>query len=120
MKWGLFSYSNPNYLKSQKYAIEMLLDIADVDTIVDLNEENNKQIEGIITQLKENLLKDELTGVHNRRFINENIQIDIEHGKSKGIDSVAVIMVDIDDFKEINDLYGHLVGDRTLKRIAQY
>lgn len=110
--------ATPIILNHEKSAIEMILDIADVDTIVDLNEENNKQIEGIITQLKENLLKDELTGVHNRRFINENIQIDIEHGKSKGIDSVAVIMVDIDDFKEINDLYGHLVGDRTLKRIA--
>lgn len=110
--------ATPIILDHKKYAIEMLLDIADVDTIIDLNEENNKHIEGIITGLRENLLTDELTGVHNRRFINENIQTDIEHGKSKGIDSVAVIMVDIDDFKEINDVYGHLEGDRTLKRIA--
>ncbi len=110
--------STPILLDNEKYAIEMLLNIKEINTIRDLNKENNEKIQGVITNLKENLLIDELTGVYNRRFINENLPSDIEYGKSRGVDLVAVIMVDIDDFKEINDNYGHLVGDHTLQKVA--
>lgn len=110
--------STPILIDNEKYAIEMLLNIKEINTIRDLNKENNEKIQGVITNLKENLLIDELTGVYNRRFINENLPGDIEYGKSRGVDLVAVIMVDIDDFKEINDNYGHLVGDHTLQKVA--
>lgn len=61
---------------------------------------------------------DELTGIHNRRyFIShfDKLVQQIERYKYK----VAVLMIDIDDFKIINDTYGHLEGDRTLIKVAE-
>ena len=61
---------------------------------------------------------DELTGIHNRRYFiehfNKLIQ-QVDRYKYK----VAVLMIDIDDFKVINDTHGHLEGDRTLKKVAE-
>lgn len=115
---AFLAIATPIIVENKKYAIEMLLDINDIDTIVNLNKENSKKVERVIFNLKENLLLDELTGIYNRRFINKNLQVDLEHGKAKGIDKMAVIMTDIDNFKQINDTYGHLVGDEALKKVA--
>ena len=61
---------------------------------------------------------DELTGIHNRRYFidhfNKLIQ-QVDRYKYK----VAVLMIDIDDFKLINDTHGHLEGDRTLIKVAK-
>ena len=110
--------STPVEFNDSKYAIEMLFDINEINTIKYINKENNDKIQGLITNLEENLLIDELTGVYNRRFINRNLPFAIENGDSIGIKQLAVIMVDIDDFKYINDTYGHLAGDGALKKVA--
>ena len=61
--------------------------------------------------------RDELTGSHNRRsffkWLHERQKEYIEGG-----DDFAVVMMDMDDFKEINDNYGHEAGDRVLIRFA--
>lgn len=110
--------ATPFILDGNKYSIEMILNINDIDTILDLNKENTRMIEGVITNLKEELLVDDLTGIYNRRFINRNLPLEIELIRTNKLDKAAVIMLDIDDFKEINDIYGHLVGDNALKEIA--
>lgn len=57
---------------------------------------------------------DALTGVYNRRYINEKLPVDMlnaalsKHG-------LSIIMADIDFFKDVNDTYGHLAGDKVLK-----
>lgn len=110
--------ATPFILDGNKYSIEMILNINDIDTILDLNKENTRMIEGVITNLKEELLVDDLTGIYNRRFINRNLPLEIELIRTNKLDKAAVIMLDIDDFKEINDIYGHLAGDNALKEIA--
>lgn len=60
---------------------------------------------------------DSLTGVYNRRALNEMAaQILEQDGAGSGL---AVIMLDIDHFKSINDRHGHLVGDRVLQSVAE-
>ena len=62
--------------------------------------------------------RDELTGVSNRRHF--LVQADREWARCRRYDMpAAVLMVDIDHFKRINDLHGHATGDQMLREIAQ-
>jgi diguanylate cyclase (GGDEF)-like protein len=61
---------------------------------------------------------DPLTSIYNRRFINEFLKKEIE--RSKRLDKIfSIVICDIDDFKKINDTYGHLSGDMVLKSFSQ-
>ncbi|MGZ3234131.1 MAG: putative bifunctional diguanylate cyclase/phosphodiesterase [Croceibacterium sp.] len=57
---------------------------------------------------------DEVTGIHNRRWFNE-LLAGIETGKSP---ATALILIDLDRFKKINDLFGHAAGDELLRVIG--
>lgn len=69
-------------------------------------------------KLKTMAIKDPLTGVFNRYFFNEMILKELEKAKRYG-ENLSVIMLDIDNFKHINDYYGHLHGDAILKECAK-
>ncbi len=67
--------------------------------------------------LREQSLVDQLTGLHNRRFLEEmaeKLSAQIIRRNS----TMGILMVDIDYFKQVNDTYGHDVGDRLLKHVA--
>jgi diguanylate cyclase (GGDEF)-like protein len=63
-------------------------------------------------------LKDSLTGIYNRRYINEKLPINLVNAALAAY-SLTIIMADIDFFKNVNDNYGHLAGDYTLKYFAE-
>jgi diguanylate cyclase (GGDEF)-like protein len=60
---------------------------------------------------------DALTGVSNRRFFDQALVAAWRSGLRTG-QSLAVLMIDIDHFKQLNDHYGHLVGDARLREVA--
>ncbi len=62
--------------------------------------------------------RDSLTGLFNRRYIFAMLD-DIMAGLPHDRGSLAVIVMDLDDFKGINDTYGHPIGDRMLLEVAQ-
>ncbi len=62
-------------------------------------------------------ITDALTNLYNRRFIDEQLPIDLERSFSNN-DPVSFIYTDIDYFKMINDRYGHITGDNILKEVA--
>lgn len=68
--------------------------------------------------LSEELLKyayhDELTGLLNRRDINEVLEKQLQLGNK----DMSLVMIDVDNFKLINDRNGHLAGDRVLRNIG--
>ena len=66
---------------------------------------------------KENALRDSLTGVHNRRFLDEYIK-KYEAVAVRDSRMVGFIMADVDYFKQVNDQYGHLAGDMVLKDLG--
>lgn len=59
-----------------------------------------------------------LTGLYNRRAFINLLKDEIERGKSSN-KGLAVILMDVDFFKEVNDTYGHLAGDKVLQEIGQ-
>lgn len=61
---------------------------------------------------------DSLTGVANRRALEEEVLRDLDRGV-QGEPSIAIILLDVDRFKRVNDQFGHAVGDDVLVRIAQ-
>ncbi|AHJ14329.1 sensor domain-containing diguanylate cyclase [Sulfurospirillum multivorans] len=62
--------------------------------------------------------EDALTGLANRRKFNEQFEKRYKLYK-KGVNRLTLLLIDIDDFKEVNDTFGHLVGDDTLMRVAE-
>lgn len=61
---------------------------------------------------------DSLTGIHNRRYFQERLKTELERAQRDQQD-LAVIMLDIDHFKRINDQFGHAVGDHVLRNLCQ-
>lgn len=73
-----------------------------------------KQLE---EELKDLVTKDQLTGIYNRRKIDEVLMKEKAQAETRD-HHLAVIMVDIDKFKLVNDQYGHLVGDQVLTEVT--
>lgn len=61
---------------------------------------------------------DTLTGIPNRMLFNDRLQMAIERGQREGY-SVALMFIDLDHFKEVNDTLGHESGDSLLKQVAE-
>jgi diguanylate cyclase (GGDEF)-like protein/PAS domain S-box-containing protein len=62
-------------------------------------------------------LHDSLTGLPNREFFNERLELDLQHAERNRA-RVAAIAIDLDRFKEINDIRGHAAGDEVLKVLS--
>ncbi|HTD03076.1 diguanylate cyclase [Undibacterium sp.] len=67
--------------------------------------------------LKVEATTDSLTGIYNRRFFDEHYKMALGHSKREKL-PLSVFMIDIDFFKEYNDYYGHLAGDKTIIAVA--
>jgi len=77
-----------------------------------------KSIETRIKELEEMALLDNLTKIANRNYIEKDIATRFEERKRFGV-PFGILFMDIDHFKRFNDTFGHEVGDRVLKYVAQ-
>lgn len=110
--------ATPVFIDGNRYVAETLKDISKSGLIENENSGNLEKTELLISQMNERIVKDELTGIYNRRYIDERLPVDINNNILKG-QSISVIMADIDLFKNVNDNYGHIVGDKVLKDFAK-
>lgn len=72
----------------------------------------------LIDSFRHAALHDALTGLPNRAFLSANLPAMLERSSTAGLDT-AVIMIDLDRFKEINDVHGHHTGDVLLQNLAE-
>lgn len=61
---------------------------------------------------------DALTGIYNRRYFQERLQAELERARRDGA-SLALIMLDVDHFKSVNDRFGHALGDSVLQALCR-
>lgn len=88
--------------------------------VIDDMDSKDKQLESIKTELeiyKNQALKDFLTGLYNRKHFDQVINQEIEIFE-RYASLFSVVFMDIDDFKKINDEYGHIVGDFVLRHFS--
>lgn len=69
------------------------------------------------SQLREQAVRDSLTGLFNRRYLEETLDRELARAARESY-PVSIIMIDIDHFKQINDTYGHEAGDIMLKALG--
>lgn len=79
---------------------------------------SSKVLSRTMAELEYYSIHDPLTGIHNRRYFNDLLEYEI--GRSERHQhTFSVLLLDLDDFKDINDSYGHPLGDEVLKKIAE-
>ncbi len=78
-----------------------------------------QSLEELKEKLHEQAIRDPLTGVFNRRFMMESLEREVERANREGY-PLSLVMMDIDHFKSVNDVYGHLAGDQVLKELARF
>jgi diguanylate cyclase (GGDEF)-like protein/PAS domain S-box-containing protein len=86
----------------------------------DLNKELETklgEINALQDELREQAIRDPLTGVYNRRFLEEALNREIPRAIEKNY-PLCLIMMDLDNFKGVNDVYGHKAGDLLLRELA--
>jgi two-component system cell cycle response regulator len=67
--------------------------------------------------LEQMVVSDPLTGLHNRRFLMDRLLQEMQRSDRHG-EPLAFAMIDLDGFKAINDLYGHVLGDKVLRAVG--
>jgi len=77
-----------------------------------------KEINHVQDQLTKMATKDELTGLYNRRFFLDVLENEVARDK-RYAQGLALAMMDLDHFKQINDTYGHAAGDMVLREFAK-
>jgi two-component system cell cycle response regulator len=74
--------------------------------------------DGMINELKRLTIEDSLTGLYNSRHFFDQLDKEIKRS-DRYLHPISLIFIDIDNFKEINDTYGHMIGDSILALIAK-
>lgn len=105
----------PTTINGRKVSIELLKDISNS---VDMMDDQINELKMMIEKANELIVRDSLTSIYNRRFIIERLPAE-QKGTAKNNAPLSIVMADIDYFKKVNDVYGHLFGDYILKEFAK-
>ena len=94
-------------IDGRPYVMEM---IQNLDESIQIDQEGYEKLISKLSGYNEKLYTDVLTGIYNRRFFEEEIK--------KMEDEAGIAVIDLDDFKTYNDIYGHVAGDKVLVTVS--
>ncbi|MPM86424.1 hypothetical protein SDC9_133513 [bioreactor metagenome] len=97
--------------------LELLKDAADTMLIGLQDYINGEAFENFIERINEAVVRDFITTLYNRRFVDERLPADVVNAMLDG-KPLSVCFIDLDSFKQINDLYGHRAGDLAIKAVG--
>lgn len=137
-----FHHSCPYFKESKKYHYCLNIDISKsvtliinfvFDTKTELEELKEKisfmksyineaapslEVKLLMEALQQSAFRDGLTGLYNRKFLDEHTKKLIPQAKRENF-NIGVLLLDMDHFKAVNDEYGHDIGDKVLKELAR-
>ncbi len=90
-----------------------------IEELTEQYEELLNQKRELLVELQKKALYDPLTGLFNRHALIEFLTREIERIKREKGEKLFIIFLDLDNFKQVNDLYGHKKGDEVLKEVAE-
>ena len=76
------------------------------------------EIESLNRRLRDQAIRDPLTGLHNRRYLEDALE-HVRARTARSGEALSVVALDLDQFKAVNDTHGHATGDRVLRRTAE-
>lgn len=88
------------------------------DQLIEELQENRNKYKKLSERLHQVSITDELTGIANRRFFNQMLETEWKRACRSG-KPLSLLIMDVDNFKAINDQFGHLRGDQYLRTVAQ-
>jgi diguanylate cyclase (GGDEF)-like protein/PAS domain S-box-containing protein len=125
-----FDKNVPNFYTEEQshfalaFAAQAAIAIENARLYSDAQKELSEKIEAegklleLQKELEEQAIRDSLTGLYNRRFLDETLSRELSRAERDKY-SVSVVMLDLDHFKMFNDTYGHDVGDMMLKQLGK-
>lgn len=102
------------HCEKSKYGIKELTTLKILSTYIGIALENSR----LYKEVKYSATHDVLTNIYNRREVLKRYYKLYNKGKHEGF-NLSVMMIDIDNFKNINDVYGHQCGDEAIKNVAE-
>ncbi len=98
--------------------LELIKNTTETMMIGDGTYTDGRMLHNLVSDLNDLAIKDELTGIYNRRYVDERLPADIAKAILETL-PLSIVFLDIDNFKEINDTYGHVLGDKALKDVTK-
>ena len=111
---GAIEASFAPILVGEEASHHIVIHIGDVGDVIHKVEELRSKTKSLESEANE----DPLTGLMNRRGLEKALQGNKQHAERSG-ESMVVMLIDLDDFKSINDTCGHPVGDQVLKEVSR-
>ncbi len=98
--------------------VENVRVLVDRDRLLQEAKESGVQLELMLSRMSDLAMVDELTGLKNRRSFFDDIEPVIAGSRRRG-KPVAIALLDLDHFKDVNDTHGHQIGDDVLREVAR-
>jgi diguanylate cyclase (GGDEF)-like protein len=104
----------------------LMQDISEQENALLVLKKQNKElqqrladIEQLKNRIREQSIRDPLTNLYNRRFLNEFMERELALAR-RNQKPLAVVMLDLDHFKQLNDQFGHQTGDKVIEMVAKH
>ncbi len=108
----------PVQLTNRKVVVELFKNVTHSLMLQNSTDNNKSVVSGMIENINFMASKDSLTGIYNRKYIYDKLPADVVNATISS-HRLGLVMADIDNFKVVNDTYGHLAGDEVLRIFAK-
>ena len=109
--------SLPIDIDGKRYALELIQDVSDSFMLnTDITKDTN-DICSVVSAFNELIMKDTFTLLYNKQYLNESLPVFIQKAQEHN-QSLSLAILDIDLFKNVNDSFGHLFGDKVILAFA--